>query len=112
MITKNLSNVEIGQRIKKRRNDLNLTLHEVADSVGVAISTVQRYENGTISRYKLPVIESIAKTLEVNPSWLIKNDAPIDLSKTIADKYDELNDDYKKLIEIQINQLLELQNKH
>lgn len=111
MITKNLSNIEIGKRIKQRRQYLNLTLQEVASSVGVATSTVQRYENGTISRYKLPVIESIAKILEVNPLWLIKEDEPIDLSKTIADRYDELNDDYKKLVEIQINQLLELQNK-
>lgn len=119
MITKNLPNEAIGNRIKQRRQDLNLTLQEIASSVGVAVSTIQRYERGTISRYKLPVVESIAKTLQVNPLWLIKEDAPMllnnnsdDLLTSIVEKYEQLDHNYKKLIESQINQLLELQNKN
>ena len=61
----------IGRRIKDRRLALNMTQSDIANAVGVAISTVQRYEAGTIERIKLPVIESIARVIGVNADWLI-----------------------------------------
>ncbi len=68
-----LSNEEIGVRIHYTRIARSLTLGEIAAQVGVAESTIQRYEKGTISRLKLPVLESIASVLRVNPNWLIGN---------------------------------------
>jgi repressor LexA len=50
-----------------------MTMDEVAQKVGVAKSTIQRYETGQIGKVKLPVIESIAAALLVNPDWLIGN---------------------------------------
>lgn len=73
-----MDNKQIGNRIKNRRKELKFTLQEIADVVGVASSTIQRYENGRISQLKLPVLESIAKAINVNPVWLIKEDAPIE----------------------------------
>ena len=76
-----LSNIEIGNRIYDTRNNLGLTLEDVAARVGVARSTIQRYEKGSIKKIKLPVIESIASVLGVNPNWLIgnvENPAPVD----------------------------------
>lgn len=68
---------EIGLRIEQRRKELQLTLNDVADSIGVARSTIQRYEKGRISKIKLPVIEAIANALNVNPAWIIyKTDDP------------------------------------
>lgn len=61
----------IGRRIKDRRLALNMTQSDIANAVGVAISTVQRYEAGTIERIKLPVIEPIARVIGVNADWLI-----------------------------------------
>ena len=49
------------------------TLDDIAKSIGLSKSTIQRYEKGTISRIKLPVIESIARVLNVDPNWLIGN---------------------------------------
>ncbi len=72
-----MTNREIGLRIKNKREEKQLTLQEVADKVGVAKSTIQRYEAGTIDSIKLPIIQSIAIVLNVNPSWLIgKTDSP------------------------------------
>ncbi len=68
-----LTNVEIGTRINSAREMRNLTLDDVASSVGVAKSTIQRYEKGTIEKIKLPVLQSIAAALDVNPNWLIGN---------------------------------------
>lgn len=63
-------NAAIGRRIEARRNELGLTLDDVATSIGVARSTIQRYEKGKINKLKLPVIEAIASVLYVNPAWL------------------------------------------
>lgn len=62
---------EIGLRIEQSRKEAGLTLSDIADAIGVARSTVQRYEKGEINKIKLPVIEAIANVLKVNPSWLI-----------------------------------------
>lgn len=74
-----VNNIDLGRRIKQRRVELGLTQGDVAAEVGVAISTIQRYETGSIERIKLPVIEAIARALHVNPDWLIgKNPDMID----------------------------------
>ncbi|MCC0707020.1 MULTISPECIES: helix-turn-helix domain-containing protein [unclassified Clostridioides] len=65
-------NKDIGKRIKDARENIGLTLKDVADRVGVATSTIQRYEKGEISQLKLPVLESIAKALTVNSIWITK----------------------------------------
>lgn len=85
-----MNNKEIGNKIKSRRKELNLTLQDVASKVGVASSTIQRYESGSITQFKLPVLESIAKTLNVNPVWLIRSDAPIS-KNTLATSYSNDN---------------------
>ena len=63
--------VKIGQRIYDTRKEKGMTLQEIADSLGVARSTIQRYEKGLIDGIKLPVIEAIAKCLGVNPAWIL-----------------------------------------
>lgn len=76
-----MTNKEIGQRIANSRIDQGLTMDDIAQRVGVAKSTIQRYEKGTIKKLKLPVIESIAYALNVNPNWLIGNtDNPTPIS--------------------------------
>lgn len=65
-----MSNVEVGQRIRKRRQELGKTLQDVATSVGVQSSTIQRYESGKIDKMKRPVVEAIGAALCVNPTWL------------------------------------------
>ena len=64
-------NIQTGKRIQIRREELRMNLGDVAKEVGVAVSTIQRYEKGKIEKIKLPVIEAIAKALRVNPAWLL-----------------------------------------
>jgi len=79
-----LTNKEIGTRISTARELRGMTLETVASSVGVAKSTIQRYEKGSIAKIKLPVLESIAHSLMVNPNWLIGNtDDPAPLSSPL-----------------------------
>lgn len=61
----------IGHRIKIRREELDMTLDEIANATNVAKSTIQRYEKGLIERPKIPVLHSISSVLGVNPDWLL-----------------------------------------
>ncbi len=64
-------NIQTGKRIQSRREELGMNLGDIAKEVGVAVSTIQRYEKGKIEKIKLPVIEAIAKSLQVDPAWLL-----------------------------------------
>lgn len=97
---------EIGFRIKQRREELGLTLEDIATHVKVARSTIQRYEAGSISRPKLPVIYSISQALRVSPDWLlgITDDltpfTPSGEEKTAAEDGDGLSPLEKRLMQL------------
>lgn len=65
-----MGNKIVGDRITSRRKQLGLTLEDIAQEIGVAKSTIQRYEKGDIATIKLPVIEALANIMRVNPAWL------------------------------------------
>lgn len=74
----------LGQRIKIEREAQNMQQKDLAAIVGVAASTIQRYEAGTFKAPKLPVIESIAKCLNVDPMWLLGKTDKKDRDKEIV----------------------------
>lgn len=100
-----MDNFEIGMRIKRRRNALGLTLGDMASEIGVAPSTIQRYERGEIGKVKLPILEAIARVLQVNPVWLIgmsDDMAPVQPApapEKQPSEVGELSDAQKELIE-------------
>ena len=65
---------EIGRRMRDKRKELRLTLDDIADSVKVAKSTIQRYEMAKIETPKIPVVREIAKALGVSSVWLLGAD--------------------------------------
>lgn len=116
----------VGQRLEFRRTQLGLTLDDIANEIGVARSTIQRYEKDSIGKMKLPVIEAIARVLDVDPAWLCgKSDgmfvskterpAPANedglspLDKQLTDLLRFLSDDQKRLLLAQIETLLRSQ---
>ena len=60
----------IGSRIKQRRLELGLNQKYIAEKMDVNISTIQRYEAGTIDNTKKLVLESISAILHVSVEWL------------------------------------------
>ena len=76
----------LGERISYARHLRGLTLDNIAQAVGVHKSTIQRYEKDEYENPKLPVIESIARVLSVNPVWLIgKSDDMTAFETTLPD---------------------------
>lgn len=92
--------MDTGEKIKRRRLDLGLTLEEVGDFVGVTKSTVRKWETGAIENMRKDKIASLAKILKVSPLFIMgieEGDEPqinIEVPETIAAHFDgEITDD-------------------
>ena len=55
-------------KLRYRREELGLTLQEVADYVGVSSGTVSRWETGNIANMKRDKIAKLSEVLKMNPS--------------------------------------------
>ena len=72
-----MNNIEIGKRIKQAREEKGMSQEELGNELGLNKSSIQRYESGQVQRIKLPILENMAKILNVNPSWLVlKSNSP------------------------------------
>ncbi len=102
-----LSDIEIAKRIKQIRNDLGLTLQELAELSGISKSSLQRYEKGDVDKMPLSKITELAKSLKVTESYLVgmeSKDLGYEYFKNILGlldefgykiEYDGENDKYK-----------------
>ena len=66
--------MNIGRLIFSRRKELNLTLEEIGNAVGVSKSTVKKWESGYIANIKRDKIAALAKVLQISPVLLIEDD--------------------------------------
>jgi transcriptional regulator with XRE-family HTH domain len=64
-------NEEVGYRIYKARAEKGITLKELGDLIGIAESTVQRYEKGKIKSLDIEMIKKLSKALNVSPAYLM-----------------------------------------
>jgi len=62
---------EIANKIKSRRIELNLTLEDVAQAVGVGRSTVRKWETGMIKNMGRDKIARLAEVLQISPVELV-----------------------------------------
>lgn len=58
-------------RIFNRRIELGLTLEEIAAKVGVAASTISRWESGEIKNQRRDKIAALARALDTTPAYLM-----------------------------------------
>lgn len=96
--------MSIGQRIKNRRKELNLSVDELAHKLGKNRATIYRYEGNEIENLPITVLEPLSKVLKTTPAYLmgwensptskiIKTDTAISLSeKNILRKYRQLDE--------------------
>lgn len=74
--------MNLGEKIKSRRLELDLTLEEVGDYVGVSKSTVRKWETGLIENMKRDKIACLAEILEVSPLYIMGlTDSPMIINK-------------------------------
>lgn len=61
----------IGDRLRLKRKELDMTLEDVAAFVGVNRQTMSRYETGTIKNIPSDKIELLAKALHATPGYIM-----------------------------------------
>lgn len=74
---------EICQKIKNRRIELNLLLSDVAEAVGVNISTVSRWEAGEIANMGRDKVVKLAKVLKISPAVIMGWDENIEFHRSL-----------------------------
>ena len=85
--------MNVGQQIKKLREEKGMTLEELGNKVGVGKSTVRKWETGMIANMRRDKIEKVAQALDVSPAYFFNCESFQSDSKDFI-----LSDDEKKLI--------------
>lgn len=63
--------MNINEKIKARREELGLSLEDIAKALGINRSTVLRYETESIKSMKIDIIEPLARVLKCSPEYLM-----------------------------------------
>lgn len=63
--------MKIGERIRKRRKHIGLTVDQLAERIGKDRATIYRYENGDIGNLPLTILEPLADALGTTPAHLM-----------------------------------------
>ena len=61
---------QVGERVKERRLELNLTKPELGKRIGVNKSTIQRYEAGGVDPTRTMIVNGLAEALLTTSEWL------------------------------------------
>jgi transcriptional regulator with XRE-family HTH domain len=64
----------LGEKIRKRRMELNMTMDDLGNAIGVQRSAINKYEKGMITDLKRSTIHALAKALQVSPLYLLDDD--------------------------------------
>lgn len=63
--------MNVGQRIKERRKELNLSVDDVAKKLQKNKATIYRYESNEIENLPISILEPLANILETTPAFLM-----------------------------------------
>lgn len=77
-----MKDLEICRKIKNRRLELGLLLSDVAEAVGVNISTVSRWEAGEIANMGRDKISKLANVLKISPAVIMGWDEDIEFKRS------------------------------
>lgn len=103
-------------KLKLIRKTNNLTQAEFAESIGISRGNLSGIELGKVTPTQL-LINCISLTYNIDKDWLTNDNnndlsalnGSINITSLITEKFEMLDNKYKKFVENQILQLLEIQ---
>lgn len=107
--------MEVKDIIRQRRIELNLTMKEVADAVGVNEGTISRWESGEIANMRRDKILALANALDLSPAIIMEwdvtdqptsNPAMQPDEQALINGYNQLNTSGKKQLHKQLEMML------
>ena len=87
----------IGERIKEIRKSKKISVDTIASQLGISKTTIYRYEDSTIEKIPLQVIEKLAEILGVSLAELTGNGAEKKDSSELPVAFDNAQDLLSKL---------------
>ena len=92
--------MKVGQRIKLRREEIGLSVDELAEMLGKNRATIYRYESNEIEKLPTTVLEPLAKALHTTPAYhrgweTEEKPAPTDDENELLKVVKELNTEYQ-----------------
>lgn len=75
---------QMGARIREKRRELDLTLEELGEKLGVQKSAISKWEKGEVLNIKREYISKMAGIFGVSPAWLMGLDNASDVSITYS----------------------------
>jgi len=109
--------MNVGNRIKKRRTELGLSVEDVAKMLNKNRATIYRYESNDIENLPLSILEPLSIILQTTPAFLMGWEVNEQNLGSLADKeefqlligeFSAKNDEFKKRI---LKALLKLKDK-
>lgn len=94
--------MNIGERIKKLRNELGLTQDDLAISANTTKQTIHKYETGIISNIPASKIKALADKLNTTPAYLmgwedkISSYSDDELDQKIIEVFNRLSEEKQK----------------
>ncbi|HEP4189508.1 TPA: helix-turn-helix transcriptional regulator [Streptococcus pyogenes] len=104
--------MSIGSKIKQRRQEMSISVDELAQKLNVSRTTIYRYEKGEISKMPTETLEKIARILNTTPAYFMGwNDSP-EVKSNILSIYNQLEQPrQEKVVDFAQEQLDEQNNK-
>jgi transcriptional regulator with XRE-family HTH domain len=92
--------MKVGQRIKLRREEIGLSVDELAEMLGKNRATIYRYESNEIEKLPTTVLEPLAKALHTTPAYLMgweieEKPVPTEDENELLKVVKELNTEYQ-----------------
>lgn len=78
----------MAERIRERRLARGMTQQELGARCGISAPSVNAWESGKTTAITGANLLAAAKTLQVNPEWLLTGDGPADLSQSQSGRPD------------------------
>lgn len=86
----------IGQRIKKRRTELNLTQTQIRDLTGISSGNMSDYEHGKMLPSATALI-ALSSALKCSTDWILKGNSLISDNNVLATEEKELLNSFRLL---------------
>lgn len=100
----------IGERIRKKREQMHFGLTELAEKVNITKQALYKYENDIVTNIPSNKIEELAKALNTTPAYLMGWDDEIMMTDTALPIFDETDEHLLKIIEYYKNATPEAQS--
>ena len=93
--------MNIGERIRGRRDELGISQIELAEKIGESKQTIYKYESGVITNIPISKLELIAKVLNSSPAYLTgweedKKEAAADRNSTMSEEELQMLEQFRK----------------